>query len=241
MTAALYLCQITHVRTGPVRRAFRYGSYLWLVDPDDLPEVPRALRALARFRARDHLGAPDATIRANVDAYLARHGIDLAGGRVLMLASAATLGRAFNPLSLFWCYGPDGRLAAVLAEVQNTYRGRHVYLLRPDAAGRAGADKSFYVSPFLPLTGQYRMRLPEPGPDLRLSVTLDIGGRPALIASVRGVRREYSRAALLRCLLRYPGGAARVSLLIRWQGLRLLARRLPVYRRPAGPALEGTQ
>ncbi len=164
MTAALYPCQITHVRTQPFRRAFRYGSYLWLVDPDDLPEVPAPLRALARFRARDHLGAPGASIRANVDAYLARHGVDLAGGRVLMLASAATLGWAFNPLSLFWCYGPDGRLAAVLAEVHNTYRGRHVYMLRPDLAGRAGADKSFYVSPFLPLTGQYRMRLPEPAP-----------------------------------------------------------------------------
>ncbi len=241
MTAALYPCQITHVRTEPARRSFSYGSYLWLVDPDDLPPVPRLLRPLAGFRARDHLGAPGGTIRDNVDAYLARHGVDLAGGRVLMLASASTLGRAFNPLSLFWCYAADGRLAAVLAEVRNTYGGRHVYLLRPDPAGRAGAVKTFYVSPFLPLAGQYRMRVPEPGPRLRLSMTLDIGGRPALIASVRGVRREYSRAALLRCLLRYPGGAGRVSLLIRWQGLRLLARRLPVYRRPAGTALEGIQ
>ena len=85
------------------------------------------------------------------------------------------------------------------------------------------------------------MRLPEPGRQLRLSMVLDVDGRPALTASVRGVRRAYSRAALLRCLLRYPGGAGRVSLLIRWQGLRLWARRLPVYRRPAGPALEGTQ
>ena len=109
------------------------------------------------------------------------------------------------------------------------------------STGRTGAAKSFYVSPFLPLAGQYRMRLPEPGRQLRLSMTLDIDGRPALTATVRGVRREYSRAALLRCLLRYPGGAARVSLLIRWQGLRLWARRLPVYRRPAGPVLEGTQ
>jgi uncharacterized protein len=241
VTAALYTCQITHVRTQPARRSFRYGSYLWLVDLDDLPPVPGLLRPLAGFRARDHLGGPGGTIRGNVDAYLARHGVDLAGGRVLMLASASTLGRAFNPLSLFWCYAADGRLAAVLAEVQNTYRGRHVYLLRPDASGRTGTAKEFYVSPFLPLAGQYRMRLPEPGQRLHLSITLDVDERPALVASVRGVRHEYSRAALLRCLVRYPGGAARVSLLIRWQGLRLFARRLPIYRRPAGAALEGIQ
>lgn len=233
MTAALYACTITHVRTRPVRRAFSYGSYLWLVDLDDLPRVPRPLRPLARFRARDHLGDPGAAIRANVDGYLAGHGIDLAGGRVLMLASAAGLGHGFNPLSLFWCYAADGSLAAVLAEVHNTYRQQHVYLLRTDQAGRAGAAKSFYVSPFLPMAGRYRMRLPEPGRVLRLSVALDVAGRPVLAATVRGVRHDYSAAALLRCLLRYPGGAARVSLLIRCQGIRLLARGLPVFRRPA--------
>lgn len=56
MTAALYPCEITHVRARPIRRTFRYHGYLWLVDPDDLPRVPLALRSLARFRSRDHLG-----------------------------------------------------------------------------------------------------------------------------------------------------------------------------------------
>ncbi len=32
------------------------------------------------------------------------HGIDLRGGRVLMLANAATFGYVFNPMSVFWCY-----------------------------------------------------------------------------------------------------------------------------------------
>ena len=51
MSAALYTCRISHVRARPVRRAFRYSSYLWLVDLDDLPRVRAALRPLARFRA----------------------------------------------------------------------------------------------------------------------------------------------------------------------------------------------
>ena len=89
MTAALYPCEITHVRAHPVRRTFRYRGYLWLVDLDDLPRAPLALRPFARFRAGDHLGDPASPIRANVDAYLARHGISLAGGRVLMLGHEA--------------------------------------------------------------------------------------------------------------------------------------------------------
>jgi Protein of unknown function (DUF1365)/Mycolic acid cyclopropane synthetase len=92
-----YRRKITHVRTRPVRRAFCYRSYLWLVDLDDLPRVPLALRPFARFQARDHLGGSDGLLRAGVDAWLAGQGIDLAGGRVLMLGHARVLGYVFNP------------------------------------------------------------------------------------------------------------------------------------------------
>jgi DUF1365 family protein len=241
VTAALYPCEITHVRARPVRRTFRYHSYLWFVDLDDLPQVPLALRPLARFRSRDHLGDPVSPIRANVDAYLARQGISLAGGRVLMLGHAAVLGYVFNPLTVFWCHHADGTLAAVIAEVHNTYGQRHAYLLHPDGRGRAEADKDFYVSPFLPVAGRYRLHLPEPAATLRLSVTLHIDGQTVLAASVTGNRRAYTPRRLLGCAFRHPWVTARVTALIHWQGIRLAARRLPVIPRPAHHPQEGVQ
>jgi DUF1365 family protein len=241
VTAALYPCEITHARSHPIRRTFRYRSYLWLVDLDDLPRVPLLLRPLARFRSRDHLGDPGSPIRANVDACLARQGISLAGGRVLMLGHAAVLGYVFNPLTVFWCHRADGTLAAVIAEVHNTYGQRHVYLLHPDGRGRAEADKDFYVSPFLPVAGRYRLQLPEPAATLRLSVTLHLEGRTVLAASVTGERRPYTPRHLLRCALRYPWVTAQVTALIHWQGIRLAARRLPIFPRPAHYAQEGAQ
>ncbi|NEC15668.1 DUF1365 domain-containing protein, partial [Streptomyces sp. SID8014] len=51
---ALYHCEIRHVRTGPRRYAFGRRTYLWLVDLDHIPRLPRGLRPLARFDARDH-------------------------------------------------------------------------------------------------------------------------------------------------------------------------------------------
>jgi DUF1365 family protein len=241
VTTALYPCQITHVRTGPIRRTFRYRSYLWLVDLDDLPRVPVPLRPFARFRASDHLGDPAATLRANVDSYLSRHGIDVSGGRVLMLGQARVLGHVFNPLTVFWCHHPDGALAAVIAEVHNTYRQRHAYLLNPDSRGRAQAAKDFYVSPFLPLAGRYRMRLPEPAGTLRLAIALDTGQRPLLAAAVTGTRRTYTWWRLAGYAARYPWVTAQVSILIRWQGIRIAARRLPVFPRPVHHPQEGVQ
>lgn len=240
MTAALYPCQITHTRSRP-RRIFRYRSYLWLVDVDDLPRIPLPLRPLARFQARDHLGGAGGSLRASVDTYLAQHGIGLAGGRVLMLGHARTLGHVFNPLTVFWCHDANGGLAAVIAEVHNTYGGRHTYLLHPDSHGRAAADKDFYVSPFLPVAGTYRLHLPEPSGSLRLGVTLHLDGQALLAARVTGKRRAYTPWRLLGCALRHPWVTGQVTALIHWQGIRLAARRLPVFPRPAHRPLEGTR
>jgi DUF1365 family protein len=241
VSAALFTCDITHTRMRPIRRTFRYGSYLWLVDVDDLPRVARPLRPLARFQARDHLGDPGASIRANVDSYLARQGIDLAGGQVLMLGNARVLRHVFNPLTVFWCHGADGTLAAVIAEVHNTYGERHAYLLHPDARGGAEVAKAFYVSPFLPVEGMYRMRLAEPEDTLRLGIALDLGGRPVLIATVNGRRHPYTTWRLLGCAVRYPWVTAQVTALIRWQAIKLLARRQPIIRRPVHEPQEGVQ
>jgi uncharacterized protein len=241
VTAALYPCTIAHVRAFPLRRTFRYRSYLWLVDLDDLPRIPAPLRPLAQFRARDHFTGAGGSIRASVDAYLARRGIDLAGGRVLMLGHARVLGHVFNPLTVFWCHDAGGTVTAVIAEVHNTYGGRHAYLLHPDGRGRAEADKDFYVSPFLPVAGRYRLHLPEPGGGLRLSVTVHLDGRTVLAASVTGKRRAYSPWRLASFALGYPWVTGQVTALIRWQGIRLAVRRVPVFPRPAAHAEEGIQ
>jgi uncharacterized protein len=234
--AALYDTVVSHVRTTPVRNSFTYRSYQWLVDLDHLPQLPTGLGALARFEARDHLGAPSATIRANLDAYVATQGVDLHGGRVLMLANARTFGYVFNPLSVYWCYASSGELACVVAEVHNTYGQRHCYLLRTDDRGRARTDKEFYVSPFYPVDGEYQMSLPEPTDELHLTITLHRGeGRP-FVATVRGRRRAgsaVSRGGLLRAAVRTPWATAVVAARIRLQGVRLWLRRVPVVPRPS--------
>ncbi|MFJ5305429.1 DUF1365 domain-containing protein [Streptomyces sp. NPDC088350] len=230
--AALYACAITHVRTTPRRYALRHRTYMWLIDPDHPPRLPRRLRPLARFDPRDHFTGDLPSIRAGLDGFLAEHGVDLDGGRVEMLTHARVFGYVFNPLTLYWCHGPAGEPRCVVAEVHNTYGGRHCYLLRPDATGAARTDKEFYVSPFFPVDGGYRMRLPRPGPRLDLTVHLDREGTRAFTATVRGTRRPATAAALLRLALRHPWSTLAVSTAIRVHGIRLYLRGLPVQPRP---------
>jgi DUF1365 family protein len=222
-----------HARTAPLTNRFRYRTRPWLVDLDALPRLPRSLAWLARFDAADHLGDPAGTIRSNVGAFLAESDIDVRGGRVLMLANARALGRVENPISIHWCYTAAGSLAAVIAEVQNTYGDRHAYLLRPDP--QAGAvtdhlDKQMYVSPFNPVAGRYRISVSPPDEQISVAVTLDRDGHPPFVATLRATRRTHR--PLLAAALSTAAESWRTSALIRWQGIRLFRRGLRIEPRP---------
>lgn len=239
--ARLYECRIVHSRLAPVRNTFTYHSYLWLVDLDDLPRPKAWPRPLAGFDSRDHLGDPGRTIRANVDSYLGEHGIDLHGGQVLMLAHARVLGYVFNPLTLYWCHHADGTLSCVIAEVHNTYRQRHAYLLQTDDRGHAQVPKEFYVSPFYPVDGQYRMSLPRPDQRLALSVSLRRPDGTRFTASVNGTAAPASRSGLLRATVRHPWSTAVVAARIRWQGIKLYRHGLRPVPRPPHVPQKGVQ
>jgi cyclopropane fatty-acyl-phospholipid synthase-like methyltransferase/DUF1365 family protein len=228
----LYEVEIAHVRSEPVRHDVRHRSYQWFVDLDDLPRLPLGLRSLARFDARDHFGDPRQSIRANVDAYLAANGIDLHGGSVTMLANARSLGYVFNPLSLFWCHDVSGALVCVIAEVRNTYGGRHCYLLHTDDSGRAETEKVFYVSPFYPVDGYYRMSVPEPAERLALHITLHRPNQRPFTASVRGLRRPATLRTVLATALRRPFETWRVRALITKHGIALWRKGLAIVPRP---------
>jgi uncharacterized protein len=234
--ARIYECRITHARTVPLRHVFRYGTYLWLVDLDDLPRLRPGLGLLAAFRARDHLGDPHRGIRENLDRFLAARGVDRPS-TVTMLAHARVLGYVFNPLTVYWCRRADGTLACVVAEVHNTYGQRHAYLLHPGDRGRAEVPKQFYVSPFYPVDGRYLMRLPEPGDRLALSVVLSRPDGSAFAASVRG----RPCRSLLGAVVRHPWSTAVLAARIRYQGVRLYLRGLRVVPRPAHLPQEGAQ
>lgn len=241
---ALVVGTVAHRRRGPVPHAFGHRVYMWLVDVDDLPRPPWYLRWLAAFDPRDHLGGsgdhPDRDLRSSVERFLVHRDITLgAGSRVVMLANARVLGHVFDPLSVFWCFGADGTLRCVIAEVHNTYGERHAYLVSPGEDGLAHVDKKFYVSPFNDVTGSYTL-----GFDLdhdRVGVTVDLlrGGDTVFGATFEGTPKPATRRSIVQTALRQPLMPQRISLLIRLHGTVLWLRRLPIVDRPTHHQQEG--
>lgn len=231
--------RVTHSRRSPLQHAFGLPVFLWLVDVDHLPKPPLPLRPFVSFRAADHLGDPRGTLRQNVEHFLAAHGMQRSGGRIVMLANARVLGHVFDPLTVFWCFDPDGTCQAVVAEVHNTYGERHAYLLTPDEYGRAATEKQFYVSPFNDVSGDYELGFALSPEQVSTSVVLRRQGQVVFGAGFTGIPTPATTARVAALQLRRPLMPQRVSLLIRVHGLWLWLRRLPIAHRPHHRAPEG--
>ena len=233
LTSALYRTRITHLRRAPVHHYFEHHGYSWYVDIDRLPQLPRWLRPFARFDASDHLdGAPNDSLRQRIDAFLAERGIDLHGGRITALMQAKVLGYVFNPLTLYWCHDTQGVVRHIVAEVHNTYGGRHAYLLPPHDDHPAMVRKRLYVSPFNDVDGYYLVRAPLPDAELDVRISLHRDNQPAFVATMRGTRRSASIGELLKLQIVAPLAPLMGAIGIRVQGVTLWLRRVPVVARP---------
>lgn len=233
---AVVRAQVYHRREKPFTYVFEHGTTMWLVDvADPNAAFPRWLKPFASIRSQDHFAADDSrSLPDKVRTYLDAQDLDWTAHRVLMLANARSLGYVFDPLTTFFCFAENGRLEGVLAEVHNTYGERHCYPLHVTETTSATVDKEFYVSPFFAVEGRYDIRARLTENDVAVAITLTRDDTALFTASVhgeldpvRGARRTFGAVA------RNPVPSLRVSALIRWHGVRLWLRRLPVVpRRP---------
>lgn len=247
MESALYSGWVSHRRAGPRPHAFRYRLFLLWLDLGELEQVfaGRWLWStrgpnLAWWRRADHLGDPARPLAESVrDAVEARTGLR-PRGPIRLLTHPRYFGFGFNPVSLFYCYAPDGRtLEALVAEVTNTpWLERHVYVL-PMADNLGTPDKpafrcakAFHVSPFLPMDLDYAWHMTLPGQGLVLHMADLEGGRPVFDAILNLRRRPMNGASLAWALARFPFMTLRVVFGIYRQALALWLKGTPVFDHP---------
>ena len=231
---AVVRARVRHRRIRPFRYEFAHRTTMWLVDVAD-PDAafPAWLRPLASIRSLDHFGPDDdRPLLDKVRGYLDAQGLDWSATRVLALANARSLGYVFDPLTTYFCLDADGRVEGVLAEVHNTYGERHCYALQVQD-GSAEVDKEFYVSPFFAVEGRYDIRTRLTDDRVAVVISLTQGEETVFTASVDGPLTAATRGRTLAAVVRNPVPSQRVSALIRWHGIKLWLRRLPVIpRRP---------
>ena len=240
--AQLAIGTVRHLRLRPTTHSFDYPSYFLLLPLRSLREQPDAALArnrwgLLAFHDRDH-GDGRADCLAWLDEQLRREGIHDADGEIWLQAYPRVLGYAFKPVSFWYCERRDGSLAAIVAEVNNTFGERHCYLLcGPKLAwGREQrAAKVFHVSPFCAVAGEYRFRFARNEGRIVARVEHHDAEGPLLLTSVSGAYAPATRARQRAAFFGQPLMTLGVIARIHWQALRLWAKRVPLRRKPLAP------
>ena len=260
MNSRLYAARVRHERFFPATHAFEYQVPVFVFDLAELecgeldgflfgrritqgsraragPILPR----LIAFHEGDYLYAGPGGLRDKLGRGLAAGGLDpeLSLGPVRLITSARFLGRAFNPVSFWLIFSRDAKqdLAAIVAEVNNTFGEKHLYVLDHPETGafpaRFTRPKVFHVSPFNDMQGEYRFCFADPRRDLDLSVELVQEGRSLLLAKLWSEQagRPVTLSALAGFLL-HPNRVLTYPRILKEAARLYFQRRLPVHSKP---------
>lgn len=247
MTAScLYSGVVMHRRFKPREHRLRYRVFWTLLDLDELSHLDQTMRlfSLERFNLfgfcnADHGDGSGRPLRAQIEEHLAAAGIALEGGRIRLLCMPRILGFVFNPISVYYCYGTDGALVALLYEVHNTFGERHSYLVPVDNEKGEPLEqrclKAFYVSPFMSMDISYAFRVQPPTERIALVIEgSDVEG-PVIVASLFGNRRALTDFSLLGAFISFPLLTLKVFAGIHWEALKLWLKGMRLHARAPAP------
>ena len=250
--------RVHHARLRPVRHAFSYGVYFLRLPLRSLTQEKGTRSVffshnrfnILSFWDKDH-GDGTQSLPEWVDGVLQREGVHDANGEIWLQTFPRVLGYVFNPVSFWFCHRADGTLRVILAEVNNTFGERHVYLL--DNGGtmpygiEIGTRKIFHVSPFCAVDGHYRFRFLQTSPDADENdkgertvarIDYDDDDGPLIQTSISGSSQPLSSATIVRAFFTYPLMTFGVMTRIHWQALQLWRKRVRFFSKPSPPSSE---
>jgi uncharacterized protein len=248
LRSGIYEGTVVHHRFEPVDHRFSYRIAMTMMDLAEIDEVCRRHPLWSReranavsFRRRDYLGDPAIPLDQAVRDRVAEHTGHRPEGPISLLTQVRTWGWLFNPISVYYCFAPDGEeVEAVVVEVTNTpWHERTTYVL--PGLGTHLVAKRLHVSPFLPMDLQHRFIVGDPGERLVLGVDDLRADDRVFTASMVLHRRPAGRRSLGRVLWRYPLMTMRVSWGIYRQALALRRRGVPFHPHPERSGTEMTR
>ncbi|MBP9838265.1 MAG: DUF1365 domain-containing protein [Proteobacteria bacterium] len=179
------------------------------------------------FLENDHQFKSEKGYKIEIAEILKEHQIKSEAKRVLLITIPRMLGYAFKPVSFWCCLDKEDRLFAVLAEVNNTFKERHVYLCYSQDESEITAEKKlilkkvFHVSPFFDIQGNYQFSFDIRVDYINIKINYLLEEEIVLTTYLKGELKTLSDSQLFKTLLLSPLMTLKVILLIHFHALRL--------------------
>jgi len=237
MRSRIYSGKVMHARKDPVAHSWVFPYCFYAVDLDELAELERSVKGFGfnrwrpvNLRERDYLRG-SGSFREQLGEFIDMAEVD----RIILVTAARFMIRVFNPVSFYYCLREDGSAACMVAEVNNTFGERHLYVME---GGRPFPlhlqhGKEFHVSPFNDMQGHYSFTFSEPGDELRIEIRLERNGVVVMDAAMWGSGRPLTTGTLWKTMLRHPFNAwMTMPRILRQAALLHYRKKLPVFTKP---------
>ena len=240
--------EVIHKRSNPKKNAFRYSVFYLRIPMRSRSANPKVLSKFGvgdnrfswlSFYDQDH-GIGDNDALNWIETEIKKSNITGVDGEIWLHTFPRVLGYVFNPVSFWFCHNAAGEIKVIFAEVNNTFGGRHYYLLESKQQDhiRFGealeAKKDFHVSPFYYLAGRYQFRFMRretaAGSAQNVSrIEYWIDDQLQLTTSISGQELPLTRQNAWLAIVKYPLQTFGITLKIHWQAIRLWAKGVVFY------------
>lgn len=246
MRSRIYQGRVTHARNFKAKHKFQYGVYFYAFDIDELEELSKRIPFfsynhfnLLSIHDKDYLQMGNEKLRTKIIKLLESENCLTKPSRITLVTSVRFLNYVFNPVSIFYCFSENGKLFAVIVNVNNTFSDSHIYVLKDLKLLENGysvtsiATKVFHVSPFFDIDGHYEFKLSLPEEMIDIQINLIKEEKIAFAARLTGNAMELNTKNLTLTLLKFPLSATLTMYRICYQAAKLYwQKKLPVYPRP---------
>jgi DUF1365 family protein len=192
-------------------------------------------KSLISIRNEDHGSGGD--IRNWLSETLKKNGLDnIVDGEIWLTCFPRVMGHQFKPVSFWFCENKNSDLVAVLAEVHNTFGERHTYVLQPETGQRRffpgdiiSKPKSFYVSPFLSISGHYQFQFHYDRTSNRDFSRIDYYTDQLMLKTyMTGIAAPLTNSSALKVLLKYPFLTLKIIIQIHLNAFILWTKKIPL-------------
>ena len=223
--------QTFHQRLYPKKHAFSYPLTLFYIDilnPQStdhfFPFFAFNRWALFSFFDQDFLKKNDQSLSQKAFEIL-RHSPYFNDIKKLYLcAMPRFFHNPFRPITLYFAYNEHQELLACVAEVTNTYKERHAYLLNflpQDHEKKSISKKVFHVSPFFDEKGDYHFNIDDSKTSLCVQITYYLNQKKIFYADIKGKKINISKKSLFYLSFKKPFSNALIYPRILYQAFKL--------------------